>query len=133
MPLLPSLREAVRAGTTPVRARNDLTINNTSADARAGFLQNARRDQLENYAFTGQLRLDATEHYASRASLIADRQAAATVAAAQAQRNVAAGGVERGYRQQMQGVNDAYQPHLAANQQNYAGTLQAAQVLKASG
>lgn len=46
---------------------------------------------------------------------------------------IAAGGVERGYRQQVQGVNSAYQLNIEANQLNLAGALKAAEVMHTSG
>jgi len=71
--------------------------------------------------------------YAIEAGKIAYTQAAATMAAARAQRNLAAGGVERGYREQMQGVNSAYKLNLEANQLNFTGAIKAAELMKASG
>ncbi len=50
-----------------------------------------------------------------------------------ARRGMAAGGVERGYREQLQGVNSAYKLSLGANQLNFAGGMKAAEMVKASG
>jgi hypothetical protein len=47
--------------------------------------------------------------------------------------HLAAGGVERGYQQQLQGVNSAYKLNLEANQLNFAGAMKAADALKESG
>lgn len=57
----------------------------------------------------------------------------ANIAAAKAHRDLEAGGFERGYRQQIQGVNSAYRLNLEANQLNLAGALKAAEVVKLSG
>jgi hypothetical protein len=133
MPILPAFRDGVRAVTAPFRGYNETMINNTTADARVDYLRNARGDLLENYEFTGQLRIDAAEHYAKEAGRIADAQAAANIAAARAQRDLAAGGVERSYRQQTQGVNSAYGLNLEANQLNFEGAMKAAELMKASG
>lgn len=133
MPLLPTVRDATKVITAPARASNEISINNTSTDARVGNLNSARRDHVENYEFTGQMRLDAADQYAKESSKITDTQAAANIAAARTNRDLAAGGVERGYRQQVYGVNSAYQLNLEANQVNFAGSLKAAEVMKSSG
>ncbi|MFN7928892.1 MAG: hypothetical protein U0Y68_13275 [Blastocatellia bacterium] len=54
-------------------------------------------------------------------------------AGARANRDLSAGGVERGYRQQVQGISQAYQLHLEANQSNLSGALKAAELMRASG
>lgn len=41
--------------------------------------------------------------------------------------------MDRGYRQQTEGVNQAYQLNLEANQLNFAGALKAAEVMQSSG
>jgi hypothetical protein len=46
---------------------------------------------------------------------------------------MAAGGVERGYCAQVQGVNSAYALNLDANQLNFAGAMKAAEFVRASG
>ncbi|MGH9854251.1 MAG: hypothetical protein ACREBD_30780, partial [Blastocatellia bacterium] len=132
-PILPAFRDGVRAITSPARAYNEIMINNTTTDARVDYLRNARGDHLENYEFTGQLRIDAAEHYAKEAGKIADAQATASIAAARAQRELSAGGVERGYRQQTQGVNSAFRLNLEANQLNFAGAMKAAELMQVSG
>jgi hypothetical protein len=101
--------------------------------ARVDYLRHARGDLLENYEFTGQLRIDAAEHYAREAGKIANAQASANIAAACAQQEMAAGGVARGFSQQMQGINSAYALNLDANQLNFAGAMRAAELMKASG
>ena len=133
LPLLSAVRDATKVVIAPARASNEISINNTSTEARVGNLQSARRDHVENYEFTGQMRLDAADQYAKESSKITDTQAASNIAAAQANRDLAAGGVERGYRQQVHGVNSAYQLNLEANQVNFAGALKAAEVMKSSG
>ncbi|MBS1812170.1 MAG: hypothetical protein JST84_28660 [Acidobacteria bacterium] len=74
-----------------------------------------------------------SNHYAQETSQIAEQQAAANIVAAKANRDLAAGAVECGYRQQVQGVNSAYQLNLEANQLNLAGALKAAEVVQLSG
>jgi hypothetical protein len=133
MPILPAFRDGARDITSPFRAYNEMMINNTTTDARVDYLRSARKDHIENYEFTGQMRIDAAEHYAKEAGKIANTQAAANIAAARSQRDLAAGGVERGYRQQLQGVNSAYSLNLEANQLNFAGALKAAELVQASG
>jgi hypothetical protein len=133
MPLLPAFRDAAKVATSPARAINEISINNTTTDARVNNLRDARRDHVENYEFTGQMRIDAAEQYAKETSKITETQTAANIAAAQANRDLAAGGVERGYRQQVQGVNSAYKLNLEANQLNFAGAMKAADALKESG
>ena len=133
LPLLSAVRDATQVVIAPARAINEISINNTATDARIGNLNSARRDHVENYEFTGQMRLDAADQYVKESSKITDSQASANIAAARANRDLAAGGVERGYRQQVHGVNSAYQLNLEANQVNFAGTLKAAEVMKSSG
>jgi hypothetical protein len=133
MPILPAFRDGARAITSPFRAYNEMMINNTTTDARVDYLRSARRDHIENYEFTGQMRIDAAEHYAKEAGRIANTQAAANIAAARSQRDLSAGGVERGYRQQLHGINSAYGLNLEANQLNFAGAMKAAELVQASG
>src|SRR5215510_15673156 len=76
---------------------------------------------------------NAAERYAIEAGKIAYTQAAATISAARAQRDLAAGGVERGYRHQAQGIDSAYRLNLEANQLNFAGAMKAAELVRASG
>lgn len=114
LPLLPAVRDAAKTMTGPARVMTD---------ARLGNVRHARSGQVENYDVTSQLRVAAANHYAHGASQIADQQAAANIAAAQANRDLAASGVERGYRQQVQGVNSAYQLNLEANQLNTARAI----------
>lgn len=133
IPVLGSLNEGGKIITTPAKGLTEIGIHNITSDARVENLRRARGEHIENYEFTGQLRIDAAEHYAKEASKIANVQAAANVAAARAQRDLAGGGVERGYRQQTQGVNSAYRLNLEANQLNFAGTMKAAELMQASG
>lgn len=133
MPLLPAFRDAAKVATAPGRAINEISINNTTTDARVNNLRDARRDHVENYEFTGQMRIDAAEQYAKEAGKITETQTAANIAAAKANRDLAAGSVESGYRQQVQGVNSAYKLNLEANQLNFAGAMKAADALKVSG
>ncbi len=133
MPVLSAFREGTKAITAPGRAYNEMMINNTTTDARVSYLRSARGDHLENYEFTSGLRIDAAEKYAKEGSKIADAQAAANIAAARTQRDLAVGGVERGYWQQVQGVNSAYRLNLETNQLNFAGAMKAAELMQASG
>lgn len=124
---------AARVVTTPGRGASEISINNTTTDVRESILRDARGSHIENYEFTGRMRIGAADDYAQGAGKIADAQAAANVGAVRVQRDLSAGGVERGYRQQLQGVNSAYQLNLEANQLNFAGALKAAEVMKVSG
>jgi hypothetical protein len=133
LPTVPAFREGTKAITDPFRAYNEIAINNTTTDARVDYLRSARRDHVDNYEFTGQMRIDAAEHYAQESGRIANTQAVGNIAAARSQRDLSAGGVERGYRQQVSGVNAAYQMNLEANQLNFAGAMKAAELIKASG
>ena len=108
------------------RGINETLITDTMTDARVGNVRHARSGQVENYDTTSQIRIGAADHYAQEASKIANQQATANIAAAKANRDLAAGGVERGYRQQVQGVSSAYQLNLA-------GALKAAEVVQLSG
>jgi hypothetical protein len=98
MPVLPTFRDGVRAGAAPARAYNEITINNTAYDPRVENLRRIRGEHVEVYELTSQMRIDAAERYAIEAGKIAYTQAATTISAARAQRDLAAGGVERGYR-----------------------------------
>jgi hypothetical protein len=133
MPVLPAVRDGAKALTAPLRGYNEMMINDTTTDARVDYLRHARGDHMENYEFTSQLRIDAAEHYAKEAGSIANAQATANVAAARAQRDLSASGVERGYREQVQGANSAYRLSLEANQLNFTGAMKAAELMKASG
>ncbi len=130
---LSGMRESIKMGAAPARMFNETSINNITADARVENLRRARGEHIENYEFTGQMRIDAAEQYAVNAGRIAEVQSSAMKVAAATQRNVAAGGVERGYRQQLMGVNSAYQLNLEANQANFAGAMKAAELVQASG
>ncbi|MGH9841391.1 MAG: hypothetical protein ACREEM_21770 [Blastocatellia bacterium] len=133
IPVLGSLNEGGKIITAPARGVTEMGIHNITSDARVENLRRARGEHIENYEFTGQLRIDAAEHYAQEAGRIAGTQAAANVAAARAQRDLSAGGVERGYHQQLQGINSAYGLNLEANQLNFAGAMKAAELMQASG
>jgi len=79
------------------------------------------------------MRINAAERYAIEAGQIAYTQAAAAIEAARAQRDLAAGGVERGYRHQAQGIDSAYRLNLEGNQLIFAGAMKAAELMQASG
>lgn len=132
-PLLPAAGEAAKAITSPFRGAMEISINNSSTDARVNSVQIAGRSQVDNYEFTAQMRELAAGQYARQAAVIANQQAAANNAAAHVQRDYAAGGVESAYRQQLQGITQAYQLNLDANQLNLNGALKAAAVMKESG
>jgi hypothetical protein len=85
IPVLGSLNEGGKIITTPARGLTEMGIHNITSDARVENLRRARGEHIENYEFTGQLRIDAAEHYAQEAGRIASTQAAANVAAARAQ------------------------------------------------
>ncbi|MCG3144648.1 MAG: hypothetical protein HONDAALG_02099 [Gammaproteobacteria bacterium] len=133
IPALGALNEGGKIITTPAKGLTEIGIHNITSDARVENLRRARGEHIENYEFTGQLRIDAAEHYAKEASKIADTQATANIAAARAQRDLAISGVEQGYHQQTQGVNSAYRLNLEANQLNFAGAMKAAELIQASG
>ena len=132
-PVLPAFRDGVRAITAPGRAYNEITIKNSANDARVENLRRARGEHIEVYELTSQMRINAAERYAIEAGQIAYTLAAATIEAARAQRDLAAGGIERGYREQTQGVNSAYRLNLEANQLNFAEAMKATELMKASG
>jgi hypothetical protein len=131
--LLPAIGGATKLITGPARGASDISINNTTTDARVGSVRMAGQSQVENYEFTSRLREIATDSYAQKATLIANQQASANNAAARINRDLAAGGVESAYRKQFQGVTQAYQLNLDANQINLSGALKAAEIMRSSG
>lgn len=133
MPLLPALGDAAKLVTGPARGASDISINNTTTDARVGSVKIAGQGSSENYEFTARMREGAANTYTQEATRIAGEQASANNAAARVQRDMSAGGVETAYRQQVQGVSNAYQLSLQSNQVNLGGALQAAQIMKESG
>jgi hypothetical protein len=132
-PLLPAVSSATRLITGPARGGAELLINNTTTDARVNSVRIAGQGQVENYEFTSAMRENASNVYAQQAAIIANQQAAANNAAARINRDLAAGGVESGYRKQLQGVAQSYQLNLDANQINLSGALKAAEIVRASG
>lgn len=132
-PLLPALSDATRLLTGPGRGAAEIAINNTTTDARANSVRIAGQSQVENYESTTQMREYAAGIYAEQATGIANQQASANNAAARANRDFAAGGVESAYRKQVYGVAQAYQLNLDANQINLAGALKAAEIMRSSG
>lgn len=133
LPLLPALGDATKLATGPARGATDISINNTTTDARVGSVKIAGQGGVENYEFTARMREHAANTYTEDATHIANQQAATSNAAARLQRDMSAGGAETAYRQQMQGVSQAYQLSLQSNQVNLSGALQAAQLMKESG
>ncbi len=133
LPLLPALRDAAKTVTGPARGINEKLITDAITDARVGNVRHARSGQIDNYDVTSQIRTTAANNYAQEAGKIADQQAAANIVAAKSNRDLAAGGVERGYRQQVHGINSAYQLNLEASQLQLAGALKAAEVVQTSG
>lgn len=133
MPLLPALGDAAKIVTGTGRGATELSINNTTTDARVGSVKIAGQGNVENYEFTMRMREGAADAYTEKATRITNEQAAANNAAARVQRDLSAGGVETAYRQQVQGVSSAYQLSLQSNQVNLGGALQAAQIMKESG
>jgi hypothetical protein len=132
-PLLPAVSSVTRVFTGLFRGGAELLINNTSTDARVNSVQIAGQGQVENYEFTSRMRENASNVYAQQATIIANQQAAANNAAARINRDLAAGGVESGYRKQLQGIAQSYQLNLDANQINLSGALKAAEIVRASG
>jgi hypothetical protein len=132
-PLLPAAEEGTKIITGGARGMADISINNTTTDARVGSVRIAGQSQSENVESTTKMREYAADIYADRATTIASKQAAANNAAARINRDLAAGGVESAYRKQVQGVTQAYQLSLDANQVNLSGALKAAQIMQSSG
>ena len=132
-PLLPALGDAAKLLTGPGRGAAEISINNTTTDARVGSVRIAGSSQVENIESTSRMREYAAGIYAERATGIANQQAAANNAAARVNRDLAAGGVESAYRKQVYGVAQAYQLNLDANQINLAGALKAAEIMRSSG
>lgn len=132
-PFLPAAGEGAKIITSGARGLNEVMINNTTTDARVNSVRIGGQSQIENYDSTTKMREHAANLYAEQATNIAGQQAAANNAAARTNRDLSAGGVERGYRQQVQGISQAYQLHLEANQSNLSGALKAAELMRASG
>ncbi len=132
-PLLPAAEEGTKIITSGARGMAEISINNTTTDARVGSVQIAGQSTVENYESTTKMREFAADIYAERATSIASQQAAANNAAARINRDMAAGGVESAYRKQVQGVTQAYQLNLDANQVNLSGALKAAEIMRSSG
>ena len=132
-PLLPAAEEGTKIITSGARGMADISINNTTTDARVGSVRIAGQSQSENVESTTKMREYAADIYADRATTITNQQAAANNAAARINRDLAAGGVESAYRKQVQGVTQAYQLSLDANQVNLSGALKAAQIMQSSG
>lgn len=133
MPLLPAVGSAGKLITGPARGAAEISINNTTTDARMNSVKIAGQSSGENYEFTAQMREQAANAYTQEATRLTNQQASANNAAARVQRDMAAGGVETAYQQQMQGVSQAYGLTVQANQVNLDGALHAAQIMKDSG
>jgi hypothetical protein len=133
MPLLPAIGETMKLVTGPARGASDLAVNNVGTDAKINSVRIAGQSQIENYESTTRMREYAAEIYADRSTTISNQQASANNTAARVNRNYAAGGVEGSYRQQVQGVSQAYQLNLDANQINLSGALKAAEIMRSSG
>jgi len=132
-PLLPALGNAMKIVTGTMRGAADISLNNTTTDAKVNSVRIAAQSQFENYESTTKMREYAAGIYAHQAALITNQQAAANNAAARINRDLAAGGVESAYRKQLQGVAQAYQLNLDANQINLSGALKAAEIMRSSG
>ncbi len=76
-PLLPAARDLTKAALFPQRLMNETNITNTAADANVATVRRARGEHVENYEYTGQMRIDAAEDYAKTSSQLANQQAAA--------------------------------------------------------
>lgn len=130
---IPVASKAGRVLTSAGRGVTDISINNTATEARTNSVRIAGQSQVENYESTTKMREYAADIYAERATVISNQQAEANNAAARSNRDLAAGGVESAYRQQVRGVTQAYQLNLDANQVNLSGALKAAEIMRASG
>ena len=133
MPLLPALGEATKLLTGPGRGVAEISINNSTTDARVGSVRIAGQSQIESIESTSRMREYAADRYAHQSTLITNQQAAANNAAARINRDLATGGVQSAYSHQMQGVRQAYQLNLDANQINLGGALKAAEIMRSSG
>lgn len=131
--LVPATGAATRTLTSGARGVADTSITNTTTDARTNSVRIAGQSQSENYESTTKMREYAADIYSERATGIASQQAVANNAAARSNRDWAAGGIDSAYRQQVQGVTQAYQLSLDANQVNLGGALKAAEIVRASG
>jgi hypothetical protein len=116
-----------------MRGYADISLNNTTTDAKTNSVRIAVQSQFENVESTTKMRAHAAGIYAQRATSITNQQAVANNAAACVNRYLAAGGVESAYRKQVQGVTQAYQLGLEANQINLSGALKAAEIMRSSG
>jgi hypothetical protein len=132
-PLLPALGDATKIVTGTMRGAADISLNDTTTDARVNSVRIAAQSQFENYESTTKMREHAAGIYAHGATHITNQQAVANNAAARVNRDLAAGGVESAYRKQLQGVAQAYQLNLDANQINLSGALKAAEIMRSSG
>ncbi|HEX9004013.1 MAG TPA: hypothetical protein VGB07_29145 [Blastocatellia bacterium] len=133
LPLLPAAPYAMKIVTDVGRGAADISMNNTTTDAKVNSVRIAGQSQVENYESTTKMREYASDIYAERATSISNQQASANNAAARVNRDFAAGGVESAYRKQVQGVTQAYQLNLDANQINLGGALKAAEIMRSSG
>jgi hypothetical protein len=133
LPLLPAAPYAMKIVTDVGRGAADISMNNTTTDAKVNSVRIAGQSQVENYESTTKMREYAADIYAQRATTISNQQASANNAAARVNRDFAAGGVESAYRKQVQGVSQAYQLSLDANQINLTGAMKAAEIMRSSG
>lgn len=133
IPLLSIGAEGSKLITTGARGAAEFAITNIATDARINSVRVAGQSQIENVESSTRMREYAADRYAQASALIANQQAAANNAAARVNRDLAAGGVQSAYGHQVQGVRQAYQLNLDANQINLAGALKAAELLKSSG
>lgn len=115
------------------RGAADISMNNTTTDAKVNPVRIAGQSQVENYESTTKMREYAADIYAQRATTISNQQASANNAATRVNRDFAAGGVESAYRKQVEGVTQAYQLNLDANQINLTGAMKAAEIMRSSG
>jgi hypothetical protein len=133
MPLLSVGAEGSKLVTIGARGAADIAITNIATDARVNSVRIAGQSQIESVESTTKMREYAADRYAQQSTLIASQQAAANNAAARVNRDFAAGGVQSAYSHQMQGVRQAYQLNLDANQINLGGALKAAEIMRSSG
>src|SRR5262249_24788797 len=133
MPFQPALGDATRLVTGPGRGVAEIAINSITTGARINSVRIAGQSQVENYESTTKMREYAADIYAQQATLITNQQASANNAAARINRDLAAGGIESAYRKQVQGVAQAYQISLDANQINLRGALKAAEIMRCAG
>jgi hypothetical protein len=116
----------------PIRTWAGISMNNTTTDARIAIARQTGNDQIQNLEVTTGDRIFANEQYTREAGKVADAQFRANVSAAREQRDISAGGVERAYQQQIEGIGKSYDLNLETNQIRYDSQTQAAETVRSA-